>query len=113
MGNVIVGQLSGEGLTDEQRETRDELLEDLLNHINDVSSYVRSKVLQLWSELESRMAVPLAWKLKVVRVAVERLHDKTATVRKNAISLLKTVLESNPFACKVSYSLDLVSHLVL
>lgn len=101
MSSVIITQLSSEGLNDEQKEMRDEYLEYLHDHLNDVSSYVRSKVLQIWNELEQRNAVPLAWKLKVVIRAVERLEDKTASVRKNAITLLKTVLEANPFASKV------------
>lgn len=102
MGNVIIGQMTGEGLTDELRETRDELLDHLLQHVSDVNSYVRSKVLHIWSELETRHAIPLAWKLQVLQAAVERLEDKTATVRKNAITLLRLILESNPFSCRVS-----------
>lgn len=102
MGNVIIGQLVGEGLSDELKETRDELLEHLLEHVSDVNSYVRSKVLHVWSDLETQHAIPLAWKLKVAQAGVERLEDKTATVRKNAITLLKLILESNPFSCKVS-----------
>lgn len=102
MGNVIMGQLTGEGLTDDLRDTRDDLLEHLFEHVSDVNSYVRSKVLHVWSELETRRAIPLAWKLKVLQVAVERLEDKTATVRKNAITLLRLILESNPFSCRVS-----------
>lgn len=102
MGNVISQQLTGEGLSDEQREFRDDLLEHLIEHVSDVNSYVRSKVLHIWSDLETRHAIPLAWKLKVLQVGVERLEDKTATVRKNAITLLRLILESNPFSCRVS-----------
>lgn len=101
MNIVIINQLSGEDLTDDQRVLRDECLEDLWNHMNDISSYVRSKVLHIWNELKTRDAVPLAWMLRIVTRAIERLEDKTATVRKNSITLLKSFLESNPFSAKV------------
>lgn len=101
MNIVIVNHLSGEDLNDDQRTLRDECLEDLLNHMNDVSSYVRSKVLQIWNDLKNRDAVPLAWILRILTRAVERLDDKTATVRRNSITLLKSFLESNPFSAKV------------
>lgn len=102
MGNVIICELASETLNDEQKEIRDEFLEDLLNHLNDVSSYVRSKVLQIWDQMKKEDAVPLAWQLKVVRVAVERLEDKTASVRKASVQLLKSFLETNPFSAKVN-----------
>ena len=102
MNIVIINHLSGEDLNDEQKLLRDECLEDLLNHVNDISSYVRSKVLHIWNDLKTREAVPLAWILRIVKKAIERLEDKTATVRKNAITLLRSFLESNPFSAKVS-----------
>lgn len=101
MSIVIINQLSGEDLSDEYKTLRDECLEDLWNHMNDISSYVRSKVLHIWSDLKARDAVPLAWILRIVKRAIERLEDKTATVRKNAITLVKSFLESNPFSAKV------------
>lgn len=101
MTRVITNHLSGENLDNEEKTLRDDCLEDLWNHMNDTSSYVRSKVLQIWNDLKTRNAVPLNWMLRIVTRAVERLEDKTTTVRKNAITLLKSFLESNPFASKV------------
>lgn len=101
---MIVNHLNGEELTEDLRTLRDECLEDLLNHMNDVSSYVRSKVLQIWNDLKNKNAVPLTWIYPVVNRAVERLEDKTTTVRKNAIILLRSYLESNPFSSKVKHS---------
>lgn len=98
---MIVNHLCGEDLTDDQRSLRDECLEDLYNHMNDTNSYVRSKVLQVWNDLKNKSAVPLAWIHMVVSRTVERLEDKTATVRKNAVILLRSYLESNPFSPKV------------
>lgn len=101
MNAMIVNHLCGEDLNDEQRTLRDDCLEDLFNHMNDISSYVRSKVIQIWNDLKNKNAVPLSLIYRVVNRAVERLEDKTATVRKNAIILLRSYLESNPFSSKV------------
>lgn len=102
MGNVLITNFCGEDLSNDQKEVRDEMIEDLWNHMSDVSSYVRSKVLHVGNELKQRDAVPLAWILRFITTAIERLDDKTATVRKHAIALLRSYLESNPFGWKVS-----------
>ncbi|XP_058115877.1 condensin complex subunit 1 [Anopheles ziemanni] len=102
MGEAIMSELTSEDLTDELKETRDEFLEDLLNHMMDVSAHVRSKVLQIWLQLKEHNAVPLAWIHKVLQVSVERLEDKALLVRKQAIGLIKAFLEHNPFSAKLS-----------
>lgn len=99
---IIVNHLTGDHLNDDQKELRDDCLEDLWNHMNDVSSYVRAKVLQIWNDLKNKNAVPLVWIIQVVARTIERLEDRTATVRRNAIILLRSFLESNPFASKVN-----------
>ena len=71
-------------------------------HINDVSAHVRSKVLQIWNHMKEEDAVPLTIQLKVLCEAVERLEDKTSSVRKHAVQLIKSFLERNPFAAKLS-----------
>ncbi|XP_041765333.1 condensin complex subunit 1 isoform X1 [Anopheles merus] len=102
MGEAIVSELTSEELSDELKETRDEFLEDLLNHMMDISAHVRSKVLQIWLNLKEHNSVPLAWIHKVLHVAVERLEDKALLVRKQAIALIKAFLEHNPFSAKLS-----------
>lgn len=101
MGKIITRELASEDLNDEQKVARDEFLDNLLQHLNDVSGYVRSRVLQIWNEMKADHAVPLKWQLQVVATAIERLDDKTAMVRKNAVALLKSFLETNPFSAKV------------
>lgn len=101
MGEAIVSELTSEELTDELKETRDDFLQDLLNHIMDVSAHVRSKVLQIWHHIERQNAVPLSWQHQVLEKAVDRLEDKALIVRKNAIALIKAFLEHNPFSAKV------------
>uniref|UniRef100_A0A182NKW6 Condensin complex subunit 1 n=1 Tax=Anopheles dirus TaxID=7168 RepID=A0A182NKW6_9DIPT len=102
MGETIVSELTSEELADELKETRDEFLEDLLNHMMDTSAHVRSKVLQIWLNLKEHNAVPLVWIHRVLQVAVERLEDKGLLVRKQAIALVKAFLEHNPFSAKLS-----------
>ncbi|XP_035900362.1 condensin complex subunit 1 isoform X2 [Anopheles stephensi] len=102
MGEAVVSELTSEELPDELKETRDEFLDDLLNHIMDISAHVRSKVLQVWLNLKENNAVPLAWIHKVLNLAVERLEDKALVVRKQSIALIKAFLEHNPFSAKLS-----------
>lgn len=109
LGNFVKRELSHEALEKEQKELRDFFLRDLWNHLDDVSSYVRSKVLHIWNDMKLEGAVPLAWHIQVLRKAVERLEDKTATVRKNALTLLRSFLETNPFAAKVIATFNLKS----
>lgn len=49
MVEVVLNNLSVHNLTDEQREFRDELLEILVEHIDDVAVTVRAKILQQWA----------------------------------------------------------------
>ena len=102
MGDVVTVELSSEDLSEEMKEVRDEFLEDLCNHIMDVSAQVRSKVLQIWNHMKTENSVPLVWQHKVLQLAAERLDDKATLVRKNAIQLIKAFLEMNPFAAKLS-----------
>ncbi|XP_052888716.1 condensin complex subunit 1 isoform X2 [Anopheles moucheti] len=102
MGEAIVSELTAEDMSDELKETRDEFLEDLLNHMMDISAHVRSKVLQIWLNLKENNAVPLLWIHKVLHTAIERLEDKALLVRKQAIALIKSFLEHNPFSAKLS-----------
>jgi len=60
IGIVVQKALTGEDLTSEQREKRDECLDNLEEHILDCNAYVRSKVLQTWQRLCCEGAVPIA-----------------------------------------------------
>lgn len=110
MGDAIVGELTSEELSDELKEARNEFLENLLMHINDVSAHVRAKVLQIWHHMKEEQAVPLSFQLKVLCEAVDRLDDKTSSVRKNAVQLIKAFLERNPFSAKLTLAELLQKH---
>ncbi|KAM7345451.1 CAP-D2 condensin subunit [Cochliomyia hominivorax] len=110
MGDAIVGELTSEELSEELKEARNEFLENLLMHINDVSAHVRAKVLQIWHHLKEEQAVPLSFQLKVLCEAVDRLDDKTSSVRKHAVQLIKAFLERNPYSAKLTLAELLQKH---
>ncbi|KAK2461131.1 hypothetical protein APHAL10511_006658 [Amanita phalloides] len=69
----------------------------LIDRMLDVSSYVRTKVLSVFSKLcELRAKFPKQ-RLQVTRAAVNALEDKAATVRKNAAALVVKLLLTHPY----------------
>lgn len=102
MGEAILSELTSEELTDEMKSTRNEFLDILIMHINDISAHVRSKVLQIWNSLKIAQAVPLAYQLQVLSGTIERLEDKTAIVRKHAVQLIKSFLERNIYSSNLT-----------
>ncbi|NXK63493.1 CND1 protein, partial [Sylvietta virens] len=100
MAEVLVQVLNGDQLEKAARGTRDKFLEVLQAHVCDVHSFVRSRVLQLFT----RIALPLTQFQSVVLLAVGRLKDKCVIVVKNAIQLLAAFLSNNPFSSKLSYT---------
>ncbi|KAG7349724.1 non-SMC mitotic condensation complex subunit 1 [Nitzschia inconspicua] len=77
--------------------SRSALLDILQARAHDVSSYTRSAVLKAWIRLAQAGSVPVDRILRVTRMAVDRLQDKTVIVRKQSLQLLTTLLENNPF----------------
>ncbi|XP_050793006.1 condensin complex subunit 1 isoform X1 [Gopherus flavomarginatus] len=102
MAEMLLQVLSGDQLEEAARGTRDQFLDTLQAHLCDVSGFVRSRVLQLFTRIVQRKALPLARFQVVVSLAVGRLQDKSVTVVKNAIQLLAAFLSNNPFSCKLS-----------
>lgn len=49
MCEALSVELRGEGLADDQRAQRDDFLDDLTEHIHDLSAYVRHKVSNITS----------------------------------------------------------------
>ncbi|CAN6444040.1 unnamed protein product [Victoria cruziana] len=73
------------------------MLEIMLERCKDVSAYTRSKVLQVWADLCEEHAVSIGLWNEVALIAVGRLEDKSALVRKSALNLLIIMLQYNPF----------------
>ncbi|XP_053935686.1 condensin complex subunit 1 isoform X2 [Cuculus canorus] len=102
MAEVLVQVLNGDQLEEAARGTRDQFLNMLQDHICDVNSFVRSRVLQLFTRIVQCKVLPLSQFQSVVSLAVGRLQDKAVVVVKYAIQLLAAFLSNNPFSCKLS-----------
>lgn len=102
MAEMILQVLNGDQLEESARETRDQFLDILQAHGHDVNSFVRSRVLQLFTRIVQQKALPLTRFQAVVALAVGRLADKSVLVCKSAIQLLASFLANNPFSCKLS-----------
>ncbi|XP_039194642.1 condensin complex subunit 1 [Crotalus tigris] len=104
MAEMLLQVLNGEQLEESARNTRDQFLDTLQAHTCDINSFVRSRVLQLFTRIVQQKALPLTRFQAVMCLAVGRLQDKAVTVVKNAIQLLSAFLSNNPFSCKLSCS---------
>ncbi|XP_045151938.1 condensin complex subunit 1 [Echinops telfairi] len=102
MAEMVVQVLNSDQLEETARDTRDQFLDTLQAHGHDVNSFVRSRVLQLFTRIVQQKALPLTRFQTVVALAVGRLADKSVLVCKNAIQLLASFLANNPFSCKLS-----------
>lgn len=102
MGIIVTNVLSSENISSEDRVTRDECLTNLEDHILDCNAYVRSKVLQVWQNLCCEGAIPLSRQSSLLKSTLLRLEDKSANVRKQALQLLRAILQSNPFTSKMN-----------
>ncbi|XP_023559471.1 condensin complex subunit 1 isoform X2 [Octodon degus] len=102
MAEMVLQVLHGDHLEEAARETRDQFLDTLQAHGHDVNSFVRSRVLQLFTRIVQQKVLPLTRFQAVVSLAVGRLADKSVLVCKNAIQLLASFLANNPFSCKLS-----------
>ena len=67
------------------QKARTTLLDLLSQRIYDVSSYTRSTALKAWINLVAAGALPKERVLAVTKMAMDRLHDKTVMVRKQAL----------------------------
>ncbi|XP_072035794.1 LOW QUALITY PROTEIN: condensin complex subunit 1-like [Amphiura filiformis] len=104
MGEIVMKVLSKENLDKKAKATRDQLLDTLEDHIHDVNSFVRARVLKIWLSLCEAIAIPLSRQHGLLELVVGRLHDKTAGVRKGSVQLIKALLMTNPFAAKLPVS---------
>ncbi|XP_022231459.2 condensin complex subunit 1 [Drosophila obscura] len=110
IADAVISDLTAEDLSDDMKEVRNEFLDHLYDHILDVSAHVRTKALHIWVHLKTQHAIPLNYLSKVVAAAVGRLEDKSSLVRKAAMQLVKSTLESNPFSSKLSLEELLQKH---
>jgi hypothetical protein len=77
---------------------KDQLLDLLTERHRDVSTFTRTAVLKVWCSLVEANIVEVSRYNTVVDIALDRMMDKTAAVRKASIQLLTMLLDSNPFS---------------
>lgn len=97
LGEITLQVFVGEVLEEAERETRDQFLDCLEDHVHDVHAHVRTSVLQIWTKLCSAKAIPLNRQQRLLKLVMGRLHDKSSNVRKQAVQLLTALLQCNPY----------------
>ena len=80
------------------RQTRDTLLDLLLERSRDRTSFTRSSVLKSWTNMIDAQAVPVRMILRVTKMTSRHLLDHSSLVRKAAIQLFSAIIRKNPFA---------------
>ncbi|KAL7445188.1 hypothetical protein ACHAXH_009750 [Discostella pseudostelligera] len=97
---------SGDGTSNSNKEeclianmakTRTSLFKILCDRTRDITSFTRAASLKVLNDLTERQSLPLDRIMPVTEIAIDRLKDKTVMVRRNAMQLLTTLLENNPF----------------
>lgn len=84
---------------------RDTLLNILIERTHDINPYTRACLLKVWANLVDSNAVPVRRMGSVAEVALDRLFDKNAFVRRNAIILFTSLVDCNPFTGKLDMEL--------
>ena len=83
---------------EKNKKTKNDLFDMLETRILDINSYTRSKVLQTWSQLIQEKIVPVTRLCKtLIPLVRDRLQDKAALVRKQAIQILTVIVKKIPW----------------
>ncbi|KAG6844081.1 hypothetical protein H0H87_009907 [Tephrocybe sp. NHM501043] len=99
----VIGHLIKELGSDEQQQNQNQkqqvpaLYELLITRLLDLSSYVRTKVLQVLSKLCDERGKYPKQRLLITSAAGSALSDKVASTRKGAVSLLIKLLVTHPY----------------
>lgn len=101
LGEIVLSILTKENLDDNYKKMRDEYLNCLEEHIHDVNAFVRTKVLQTWQKLCLGKAIPVSRINRLLELVIGRLNDKSTNVKKQAVHLIRDLLEGNPFCGQV------------
>ncbi|KAL3318382.1 Ncapd2p [Cichlidogyrus casuarinus] len=101
---VVIGEVLKEFNGKEQLEDcdkiqRDRLMDQLFEHIWDVNSFVRGKVLQIWNGIVLGEGLPVSRQCQLAARLVGpdgALHDVSTVARKFAIKTLSSMVLQNP-----------------
>lgn len=88
-------------LNNKERSSRDELFDILLDHMMDVSAFVRARVIQNWGRLQKENVLRPKMQTEILKSVILHLRDKTSNVRKTAANCVTSFLEHNPFGSEV------------
>ncbi|KAM7383301.1 hypothetical protein PAMP_002967 [Pampus punctatissimus] len=102
LGEILVRVLCGDGLDESGKADRDRFFDTLQEHLHDIHSHVRARVLQVYTRIVNSKALPLCRYSEVMGLTVGRLMDKSINVVKSAIQLLAAFIAHNPYSCKLS-----------
>ena len=80
------------------RQTRDTLIDLLLERCRDRTSFTRAAVLKTWTRMVDAQAIPVKMILRVTKMTSRHLLDNSSLVRKAGIQLFSAVVRKNPFA---------------
>ncbi|KAK0494600.1 non-SMC mitotic condensation complex subunit 1-domain-containing protein [Armillaria luteobubalina] len=102
IGNLIVHLDGNSGPVGSQENTQttkqvNGLYDFLIERMRDVTTYVRTKVLSVFTRLCELKNVYGRSRLHVTRIAITALEDKAAAVRKNAVVLLVKLIMTHPW----------------
>ena len=73
---MVLKLYSNDNLDEDAKETRDQYLDLLEDHLHDVHAHVRSSVLQSWCKLCHAKAIPLARIRQLLKLVVGRIRDR-------------------------------------
>lgn len=77
---------------------RDSLLDILIERIHDMNPYTRTTALKVWARLVETGALPIKHAGSAAEIALDRLFDKNAAARRNAVCLMTACIDNNPFS---------------
>lgn len=96
----IIEAIQVRNIEDHEEEQSKRVVEPLFTllfeRIYDVNSFTRSMVCRVLSRLVETHAIPILKYNVLTRLAMDRLQDKTAVVRKSALQLLTQLIDYNP-----------------
>ena len=105
LGHLIISQKDVVSVSDHHDNatapllrTKQGFLDLLVERVHDTSAFTRARVLNTWATMAEAKAIPLSHWLVVTDLAIGRLNDKGALVRKAAMGLVAALLGFNPFA---------------
>ncbi|KAF5285103.1 hypothetical protein FQA39_LY16792 [Lamprigera yunnana] len=102
---VVLQVLTKDDLSEEERESRDDFLAILKEHIQDTAALVRAKVFQHWARLQQENAIPLKMQSDILEHCIIHLRDKAANVRKAAANCVTVFLSHNIYGSKLQLEL--------